>query len=138
MKHLLALALALALGVTATACSDSTSPGASIAGTYSLQTINGQPLPVVVNSSGSPYSEVLSSQISLGVDGDYNSLTRYRDTYPGGQPNLVDVRATGFWTLSGSQITLTEIGYPNDPSYGTISGNRITFVDFGFTLVYTR
>lgn len=138
MKRLLVLALALALGVTATACSDSTSPGASIAGTYSLQTINGQPLPVVVNSSGSPYSEVLSSQISLDANGNYNSLTRYRDTYPGGLPNLVDVSATGYWTLSGSQITLTEIGYPNDPSYGTISGNRITFVDFGFTLVYTR
>lgn len=137
MKRLLILALALALGVTATACSDSTSPGASIAGTYSLQTINGQTLPFVVNS-GTPYSEVLSSQIRLDANGNYSSLTRYRDTYPGGQPNLVDVPATGYWTLSGSQITLTEIGYPNDPSYGTISGNRITFVDFGLTLVYTR
>lgn len=138
MKRLLVLALALALGVTATACTDSTSPGASIAGTYSLQTINGQPLPFVVNNSGSPYSEVLSSQISLDANGNYSSFTRYRDTYPGGQPNLVDERATGYWTLSGSQITLTEIGYPNDPSFGTISGNRITFADFGFVLVYSR
>jgi hypothetical protein len=138
VKRLLVLALSLALGFTATACSDSTSPGASLAGTYSLQTINGQSLPFVVENSASLYSEVVLSQITLHSNGSYSSVTRYRDTYPGQQPVLVDETATGYWTLTGNQIALTEDGYPNDPSYGTISDNRLTVSEFGYTLVYVR
>lgn len=138
MKRLPVLALSLALGFTATACSDSTGPGDSLSGTYSLQSINGAPLPVVVENSSQLYSEVILAQIVLNAEGSYSSLTRYRDTYPQQQPILVDERFTGFWTLSGNQITLTETGFPNDPTYGTISNNRITISDFGFTLVYVR
>lgn len=136
MKRLLVLALSLALGLTATACSDSTGPGDSIAGTYTLQSINGQPLPFLVDNSGNPNSEVVLAQVNLDASGNYSSLTRYRDTYPNQQPILVDETFTGFWTLSGSQITLTEPGFA--PTYGTISNNRITISDFGFTLVYVR
>ncbi len=138
MKRLLVLALSLALGLTATACSDSTGPGASLAGTYSLQTINGQPLPVVVENSASLYSEVVLAQLTINANGSYNSLTRYRDTYPGQSPVLVDETFTGYWTLSGDQIVLTEDGYPNAPTYGQVSNNRITLSDFGYTLVYVR
>ena len=136
MKRLLVLAL-LALGLTA-ACSDSTGPGDAVAGTYTLQTINGFPLPVLVDDSGDPDSELISEQIMLNSDGSYHGVTRYRDTYFGQAPQIVDEPFNGFWTLSGNQIALTESGFPNDPLYGTISNNQLTLSVFGVTAVYSR
>lgn len=142
MKRLLAMALSLALGLSATACVDSTSPSATLAGNYSLRTINGAVPPVTVYQDASVRSEVVSGLISLDANGNYQSTTRYRDTYTGSQPVLVDENATGYWTLSGSQITLTDLQYPNDPFYGTVNGGTITLVDRSsgvtFTLTYSK
>ncbi len=142
MKRLLVIALSLALGLTATACTDSTSPGASLAGTYQLRTISGATPPVVIYQDASVTSEVVSGLIALDANGNYQSSTRYRDTYAGSQPQLVDENGTGYWTLSGNQIALTDVQYPNDPSYGTVSGSTITLVDRSsgvtFTLTYSR
>ena len=40
MKRLLVLALSMALGLTGTACTDSTGPGASLAGTFGLERLD--------------------------------------------------------------------------------------------------
>jgi hypothetical protein len=133
---MLVLALSLALGFTATACSDSTSPGASIAGTYTLQSIGNSPLPVYINTSGNPSTEVVSEQIVLNADGSYSGVTRYRDTYSGQQSVLSDSPFTGYWTLSGNQIALTETGF--SPTYGTITNNQLVLSVFGTSAVYIR
>ncbi len=138
MKRVLVLALSIVLGLTATACSDSTGPGASLAGAYTLQTINGAPLPVYINNSGNPSTEVVSERIVINADGSYSGVTRYRDTYLGQQPVLVDSPFTGYWTLSGSEIVLTETDFPNDPTYGTISSNQMVLSVFGTSAVYIR
>jgi hypothetical protein len=138
VKRPLVLALSLSLGLGAAACADTTGPGGALAGTYTLQTVNGFPLPAVVQNNAALYSEVVAAQIVLEANGNYSGLTRYRDTYPGQLPVLVDDNTTGYWTLSGNQITLTQLRYSNDPSYGTVSSNRLTLHDLGFTLVYTR
>ena len=138
MKRLLVLALSLALGITATACTDATGPGGALAGNYSLLTVNGVAPPYAVENSATLYSEVVQATIVLEANGNYTGVTRFRDTYPGQQPVLVDETTIGYWTLSGNQLALTEQGFPNAPNYGTVSGNRITISDFGFTLVYSK
>ena len=142
MKRLLSLALFAALAASAVSCSDSTGPGDSLAGTYTLRSINGVTPPVVTYQDASVREEVVSGQILLDAAGNYQGTTRYRDTYTGSQPQLVDDVTTGYWTLSGNQIALTDQDYPNDPFYGTVSGNTITLVDnsggINFTLVYSK
>jgi len=143
MKRLLVLALFLALGVTATACTDSTGPGDSLAGTYTLRSINGATaFPILVYQDADVSSEVVSAQIVLDAAGNYQGTTRWRDTYFGTQPQVSDESSIGIWTLSGSQIALTDRDYPNDPYYGTVSGGTITLTDFttgvGYTLVYSK
>ena len=142
MKRLLALALSLAFGLTATACTDSTGPGTSLAGTYTLRTVNGTTPPVQVYQDASVRSEVVLGQIELDAAGNYQGITRYRDTYTGQQPVLVDETIIGYWTLSGNQIALTDRDFPNDPYIGTVSGGTITLTDYstgtGFTLVYSK
>jgi hypothetical protein len=130
MKRLLVTLFAFALLGTATACSDSTGPGSSLAGTYSLQTVNGQSLPVTLCSGGFCY-DVLSAEIHLDSNGNYSSISRYSDG---------NETASGYWTLSGSQLTLVD-DFDGYQSYATISGNQLVFSNLGgtsTTAVYTR
>ena len=143
MKRLLVLALGLALGTTATACVDSTGPGSAVAGTYFLRSINGsQAFPITVYQDASVRSEVVSGQIVLDANGNYQGTTRYRDTYFPSQPILVDESIFGYWTLSGNQISLTDQNFPQDPYIGAVSGNTITLTDYStgsaYTLVYSK
>ena len=142
MKRLLSLAMFFALATTAVSCTDSTGPGDSLSGTYTLSTINGVTPPVLVYQDASVRSEVVAAQIVLDAAGNYQGTTRYRDTYTGQQPQLVDDVITGYWTLSGNQLALTDNQYPNDPYIATVSGGTITLTDYttgsGYVLVYSK
>ena len=142
MKRLLSLAMFFALATAAVSCTDSTGPGDSLAGTYTLRTVNGATPPVLVYQDASVRSEVVSAQIVLDAAGNYQGTTRYRDTYTGQQPQLVDDVIIGYWTLSGNQLQLTDRDFPNDPYLATVSGGTITLSDFttssGYVLVYSK
>jgi hypothetical protein len=142
VKRLLSLALFAALAVSGASCSDSTGPGDSLAGTYTLRSINGVNPPVLIYQDATVSSEVVSGQILLDAAGNYQGTIRYRDTYTGSQPQLSDDLTTGYWSLSGNQIALTDNNFPNDPFIGVVSGNTITLTDntggSSFTLVYSK
>jgi hypothetical protein len=142
VKRLLSLALFAALATSAISCSDSTGPGDSLAGTYTLQSVNGLTPPVIISQDASLTSEVVSGQLVLDAAGNYQGVTRFRDTFTGSQPQLTDETTIGFWTLSGNQIALTDRNFPNDPFVGVVSNNTITLTDNStgdnFTLVYSK
>jgi hypothetical protein len=139
MKRLLVLAMALATTLTAAGCSDSTGPAGSLAGTYSLSSINGVTPPVIV--SGGPSTgfteEVIGGSIVLDTQGNYTGTIRYRDTYTNQQPTVFDDTIYGYWTLSGSQLTLTDSA-TGIQYFGTVSGNTITLNNGGYTEVYSK
>jgi hypothetical protein len=131
VKRLFSLALFAALATTVVSCSDSTSPSASLAGTYSLRTVNGSSLPVTLccDAFGAPY-QLLSAEISLDANGNYSSVDRYSD---GTQT------ATGYWTLSGDQLTL--VANAGFQTFATVSGNQLVLTNVGgtsMTAVYQR
>ena len=131
MKRLLVLALSIALGLTATACTDSTGPGASLAGTYTLQSVNGSRSAGGGGPEHPVTSEVVPGRSCWTRTGNYQGTTRYRDTYSGAQPVLSDDVITGYWTLSGNQIALTRIATIRMiPTSATVSGNTITLTDY--------
>jgi hypothetical protein len=130
VKRLLNLALFAALATAAVSCSDSTGPGDSLAGTYSLRAINGSSLPVTLCGSNTCY-DVLSAEVSLDANGNYQSITRYSDG---------NETATGYWSLSGNQLTLVD-NYDGYQSFATVSGNQLVFTNLGetsMTAVYER
>jgi hypothetical protein len=136
MRRLLVLAMALTTTLTAGGCSDSTSPGNSLSGTYTLRSVNGQPLPATFASPG--YSlEVLSGRIDLDAQGNYSGTTTYRETYTGQQPDTYTDTILGYWTLSGNQITLVDT-QTGDQYFGTVSGNDITLTDGSITEVFSK
>jgi hypothetical protein len=141
VKRLLVLALTLAFGLGAASCADSTGPGSSLAGVYTLRTVNGITPPITIYQDAGLRLEVLAGEIVLDANGNYQGTTRYRET-EGGFQDVYDDTIIGYWTLSGNQIALTDRDFPNDPYIGTVNGNTITFSDFGaggtYTEVYTR
>jgi hypothetical protein len=135
--------LAIVLAATLTACGgDSTSPAPSIAGTWSLKTINGAALPFVIVASGTDKQELVSDVFTVTANdassGAFTQLTTVRFTQ-NGQVTTQTFPDAGTYTLNGTAVTFR---FNSDGSVGTgsWSGNTITVTDTedGLALVYQR
>lgn len=126
----LALALAAACG------SDSaTNVQASIAGTYSLRTINGTPMPFILAQTGANKTEVTDDAITLNNGGTWTESGHYRTT-TNGVATTSSVVDAGTYTLNGTAITLTSAN--TGVASGTVSGSTLTVVDQGLSAVYSK
>jgi hypothetical protein len=130
--------MALTTTLTAAGCSDSTGPGASLAGTYALRSVNGVTPPVTVIATTGYTLDVLAGSIVLDAQGNYTGTIRYRETYSGSAPTQYDDTIVGYWTLSGNQLTLVDTQAATS-YYATVSGSTITLTDgSGYTEVYGK
>lgn len=127
----------LAVLSAAGCANDSTSPATqSIAGSWTLQSVNGSSMPFIVAQTGTNKTELLSDVIAISGTGSFTQTTSVRTT-TNGVPTTQSVADAGSYTLNGSAITLH---FNSDGSTGTgsWSGNTITTTDGGFALVYKR
>ena len=146
MKRILMLAFAAALSVGASACQDNTSPGAVLAGTYTLRSVNNVAVPppgVLYADPVQGTEELLGGYIQLDRNGYYTDVVTLRDTPPGGVPGQpYDDTITGTWSLSGNSLQLTDATDPNNPYYATVSGNQLVFTNYAsgtsYTIVYSK
>ena len=93
MRRIALLAAVVALA----ACSnDATSPSVSLVGTYSLRTINGNPLPFTFSSG----SVLVSDRLSLNVDNSYVDIA----TFSNGSTSTEQ----GFWSSNNNVITFND------------------------------
>lgn len=123
MRRLVMLVLAGTLA--ATACSsDSTGPNGSVAGTYSLRRIDGQPLPYTFSSG----LRLTSDEITLMTDGTYEDVSRYDDG-----SSFVD---EGDYTSYNGAVTFYSTS--GDTYQGSISNNVLTMILNGYTQVFQR
>ena len=109
---------------------------ASIAGTYTLQTVNGSPLPFTVFTSGTTKIEITDDVVTITDAGTYSESGHTRTTN-GSQVTTQVVSEVGSYTRNGTAITFRS----NDGlsvSTGAISGSSITIVDSGISAVYKR
>ena len=138
MRRLLVLAMALTTTLTAAGCSDTTGPAGSLAGTYSLRSVDGSPLPVTYFYAGYT-DEIVAGRIDLDAQGNYVGTTTYRRTYTSGQaPIQFDDTIIGYWTLSGNQLTLVDT-QSGAQYFGTVSGSTITINDpYNGNQVYSK
>ncbi|HEU5218468.1 MAG TPA: hypothetical protein VFU23_07405 [Gemmatimonadales bacterium] len=131
--------LAAVAAVTVAGCSDTTaSTGAeALVGVYILQTVDGQPLPAIVDQSGADMLEVVSGSVSLHTGLTFDDTTVLRFTISGEVSTETDA-ATGNFTLSGRTVQFT----PSDNSgvyTMTWDGQDELTQDFnGLILVYKR
>lgn len=134
MRRLPKAWLAAAIVLAAGACgSDSTSPLLGASGTWSLQTINGTPLPVTLGS-GVQAVTVLASTLTISDNGNYNEVVTLR---PAGTTTNTTFTETGTWSLANGVVTFNDrtdaITYT-----GTVNGSTLTENTGTFISVYAR
>lgn len=141
----------LALAAVLVACGDeSTGPGTNdaAAGTYVLQSANGEALPAVAvtweDESGTWQARIQSGTLTLGKDGKYEAGFRV-DLLVDGTVSLADMPFTyqGTYTISGTRITLHAADPTHGSTEGTLDGDVLTvsqpIEDHGtFTATYHR
>jgi hypothetical protein len=135
LKRLTAAALAVAALAGAAACGDTTaalpsSPDAitGALGTYTLQSINASPLPVVTRRDGNgSASMVTAGQLTLGAGTFYQSLT-IADSTAAGQSSTHTSGTQGTFTMTGDQIHFRAA------DGGTWDGTyRVTKIEYSIT-----
>lgn len=142
MKRILMLAFAAALTMGASACQDTTSPGAVLSGTYTLQSVNNYSLPVVYYQDPTITTEVIGGQIQVNRDGTFTDVLTFRDTPAGGYPGTpYNDTIYGTWALSGNTLQFYDSNNSNNTYYGTVSGNQLILSSGSansYALVYTK
>ena len=133
-----ALAIMVAAAtLAAAACGEKQGPTeAALAGTYQLQTVDGQPLPVV---DVQQQSALISGSMTLGVTGAFTVTNTYR-LGPGGSAGDLTRSASGTYRLSGSTIAFSALdeGSGSVTFSGTVSGNTVAVTLNGSVMVYGR
>ena len=134
-------ALLAGLVLSATACGGGDSSGpASIAGTYTLQTVNNAPLPFTTSQDATYKAEILSWVVTLNEDRSYSFVFRGQST-DNGQTTVNTITSTGTYTVSGSTVDMFD-PVDNSNLSATLNGNTLTIVIDGgvgvFTLRFTR
>jgi hypothetical protein len=134
MRRCLAL-FAVAL-ITACGSDASTAPQPTIAGTWTLQTINGSPLPFIVAQTGTNKVELVSDVVVISGTGSFTETSSVRTT-TNGVATTQSVADAGSYTLNGTAVTL-HFNSDGSTATGSWSGNTVTVTDVGLALVFTR
>lgn len=126
---------ALALVTTFAGCSDLAGLG-GLTGTYSLESLNGQRLPVTFFQSSTVREELVASTLRLESDEEYTVRFTYRITTASGSRTESE-ESRGFFERDGDEIRFEDPD-TGDVTYGYVSGDRIELDAGGDRYVYRR
>lgn len=125
-----------ALGLGAAACGgDGVNDPPSIAGTYNLETIDGQAPPVVVFEEPGLKVEIVSGNFILTANGTFTTTVVWRTTENGVASNGSE-SFPGTYTVTGSTVNF--VYSDGDTDSATLSGGTLTFSDEGHTVVFRK
>jgi hypothetical protein len=137
MRKLASLALFLFVG----ACGDNlpVAPLSDAAGTYTLRSVDGSPLPFVYLAAAGYKDEIMSGTVTLSADGRFRDETLYRRTRDG-VVSLSTVALEGTWSLRGDFVTFNPEARatPGRAYTMRLSGPRLTLVEVGLTSIFER
>jgi hypothetical protein len=130
--------LAAATIVLLIACGDSpTDPtAASLAGTWTLQTVNGAAVPFTLVGSGANRTDLTKGSVALSSTGGYTQSVELV-TYTSGQPATNTLADAGTFTIDGSTITFTSSN-GGAAQAATVSGSSMTLAFQGTSVVYVK
>ncbi len=131
-----AILIALA-AVSCIACEAAvTQAGGSVAGLYTLRTVNGAALPYTIPATGTTKTELLADSIQINAIGTF-SRAQHRRVTVSGQASESAVRFTGTYTLQGTSISFRN---NEDGNQSVALGNAttMTFIEAGVTSVYSK
>ena len=139
MRRSIALVTLATLTTLAACGSDSTAPNAnsdSIAGTWHLKSVNGSPLPFVIQSGATKVS-LIADVVTVTDGGTWSESSTFSVVVNGGAPQQQVTADGGTWARAGAQVSFYSSS--SGTSYATFNGNTGTMIDaLGYTDVYQR
>lgn len=121
------------MSIALSACTDAGTGVGRLTGTYTLRTIDGDPVPATLAyTSPSDHVELIEGQIRLAGDGSYTDRTRVSETKRGVTTEYLDDTA-GRWSVSGSELVLVNDASAARVTRGSIGDGRITITGYGGT-----
>ena len=127
--------LTLCAVLLAIACGDSTGPSASVAGTWTLQSLNGFTVPFKSPQAPGDTIELTSDVIDASASGTFTQMTVVKTT-KSGTVTIDSIPDAGSYSVKGNVVTFDFTSdAPNGA--GVIDGNTMT-VTTDITLVYRR
>ncbi len=135
----LVLVVGLAAGLAGCAVDKVTTPtvDASLAGTWSLQAINGYALPYIIAEVGNDGFEIVSDVIIADSAGSFNEAVVVQ-ALMNGQVTADTIADAGLYQVSGSSVALT-FASDSATAVGTVSGNALSLTEgSGAQLVYIK
>ena len=134
------LAAALVPAALIAACGGgdkATGPGDGVVGTYALQSVNGQSLPMQLGTTDDGRAVAITTgSVDLRSDKSYVTALTFRFTGRG-QSSSQSQQDTGTYTASGSSVTLRSTD--GTTTTATVAGGRLTSsvpLDGGGTLTF--
>ena len=137
MRVFMKVAAIAVFGLTA-ACGgdgDGINEPASIAGTYNLESLDGQSPPVVVFDEPEFKLEILSGNFILAANGTFTTNVVFRITEDS-QVSTETESFSGTYTVTGSTVSFTYSD--GDTDSATLVGNTLTFSDGSSTAVFRK
>ena len=142
MRGLTAVSLSLILSILSLgACTETptSAPNAEAAGTYTLKSVGGSPLPFVYLEAAGLKDEIVSGTVELRADGRFRDESIYRRTREG-VATTATVALTGTWSRRDDLIRFLPTGEVGAGRLYTmrLDGTRLTLVEVGLTSVFER
>lgn len=128
--------LILALGaVSLLACGDSSGPGGSAVGTWSLVSVDEVDVPFTIDEFGTFKVEFISAQAVALPNGTFTITATFRETDAGTVTTITETNS-GTWTQTNSTVTITDAdGFVVT---GSVSGNTLRYTADGIVLLWAR
>ena len=128
-------ALTICVVLLAIGCGDSTGPAASVAGTWTLQSLNGFAVPFKSPRAGGDTLELTSDVITATASGTFTQMTVVKTT-TSGLVTIDSIPDAGTYSVKGNVVTFDFTSNAPNGS-GLIDGNTMT-VTTDIRLVYVR
>jgi len=129
-------ALITAIIVAGCRTSDSTSPKASITGTWVVQTVNGAALPYLEQQQGANKTEWIADSTTLTSDRLFTRVSEVRYTM-NGVVTSQSLHYDGGYTLTGTVIDFS-YSYGASATGSWDGSNAITITNNGLVIVFRR
>ena len=108
------------------ACSSTTDVSTEFIGTFSMQSVNGSPLPFLVSQNGTSSTSLTSDQLTIADGGTWSESGIERTVDNNGFATNNTYADNGTWTRSGSSLVLYSIPSNDTAWSGTFGTNTLS------------
>jgi hypothetical protein len=138
MRSIVRVAVSVGALATLLACGSDAATGvrAAVTGTYTLATVNGQPLPFTENSTGAVV-KVTAGQLVANSDGSFSETTTRATTPPGGTTTSAPTTLTGTYQV-GNQVIVFTYSASGQALLGSIINGGISIQNGANSFEYTK